>query len=290
MLYNIGVISNDPDTTGIVTMSTGVSTGRPAPLAPSGAFELKTEEQRAGTYNELRSAESNWASAEAEPAIVATLVEKEVSKNWVEELPEDESTWESEFPDGVVFSKLSLALRDGSDPRLCMDSTWPGVNAKHAMPEIVRTPGVPDLAATLPKPSHKDRIKSLLADISGAHKLIPVRRREQGLLAFRHGRKKYHYKVCHFGGGFSAFWWGRLGGFLLRFLHLLIYANHAGLMFGDDFIFDFILEASPLHACLVLLAMIGLGVPHLLEEGESGTGVLVDGPLGQLGSPYHHPH
>lgn len=47
----------------------------------------------------------------------------------------------------------------------------------------------------------------------------------------------YFYKVCPFGGVFSAHWWSRLGGFLLRLFHRMIWIADAGMLYVDGFIF-----------------------------------------------------
>ena len=59
-------------------------------------------------------------------------------------------------------------------------------------------------------------------DFKAAHKQVQVRPEEHGLLLFAFQRKLYHYRVCHFGGRFSAFWWQRTGAFLLRQVHGLL--------------------------------------------------------------------
>ena len=38
---------------------------------------------------------------------------------------------------------------------------------------------------------------------------------KHGLLLFTFQGKLYHYRVCHFGGCFSAFWWQRTGAFCM---------------------------------------------------------------------------
>ena len=67
-----------------------------------------------------------------------------------------------------------------------------------------------------------------------AGQTAPIRKRSSILfLAW----KKIVYKVCPFGACFSAHWWGRLGGFILRIMHELAYLAHSGMLYVDDFIF-----------------------------------------------------
>ena len=48
-------------------------------------------------------------------------------------------------------------------------------------------------------------------DFKAAHKQVKIRPEERGLLLFSHLNVLYHYKVCHFGARFSAYWWQRVG-------------------------------------------------------------------------------
>ena len=50
---------------------------------------------------------------------------------------------------------------------------------------------------------------------------------EHGLLLFRFANTLFHYRVCHFGARFSAYWWQRTGAFLLRLLHGILAAISA---------------------------------------------------------------
>ena len=65
--------------------------------------------------------------------------------------------------------------------------------------------------------------------------VVKVRPEEHGLLMFRFRGNLYHYVVCHFGGRFSAYWWQRVGAFLLRQCHeLLAFAPHKAWLYVDD--------------------------------------------------------
>ena len=44
----------------------------------------------------------------------------------------------------------------------------------------------------------------------------------------------FFYSVCPFGATFSAYWFARLGGFLVRTLHLLLYISHMLALCVDD--------------------------------------------------------
>ena len=78
-------------------------------------------------------------------------------------------------------------------------------------------------------------------DIEAAHKTVRVREQDRGLLGLRtelpgQPAKYYFYKVCPFGAVFSALWFARVGAFLVRVLHMLIWIRHMLGMYVDDLI------------------------------------------------------
>ena len=91
-------------------------------------------------------------------------------------------------------------------------------------------------------------------DFKAAHKQIQVRPSEHGLLLFRVADILYHYRVCHFGARFSAYWWQRTGAFLLRLLRgILGLRPHRAWLFVDDLLAA--LRRSDAHAQLALMVM-----------------------------------
>ena len=78
-------------------------------------------------------------------------------------------------------------------------------------------------------------------DIEAAHKTVRVREQDGGLLGLRtelpgQPARYYSYKVCPFGAVFSALWFARVGAFLVRVLHMLIWIRHMLGMYVDDLI------------------------------------------------------
>ena len=72
-------------------------------------------------------------------------------------------------------------------------------------------------------------------DFKAAHKQIQVRPEEHGLLLFAHHSVLYHYRVCHFGGRFSAYWWQRFSAFVLRQIQSLLGGSpHRAWLYVDD--------------------------------------------------------
>ena len=60
-------------------------------------------------------------------------------------------------------------------------------------------------------------------DVKAAHKRIVLHDQEQGLVGSTLDGRLFFYRVTPFGAVFSAHWWARLGGFLLRIFHRIIW-------------------------------------------------------------------
>ena len=88
------------------------------------------------------------------------------------------------------------------------------VNTRCHLPERLSLPMASDLALSTQPANTPGAFVRASIDFKAAHKQVQVRPEEHGLLLFAFQGKLYRYRVCHFGGRFSAFWWQRT--FLLR--------------------------------------------------------------------------
>ena len=86
-----------------------------------------------------------------------------------------------------------------------------------------------------------------------AHKRIVLSEHHQGLVGFTFQGRLFFYRVCPFGATFSAFWWGRLGAWLVRVWHRLIWVQHGLWLFVDDFLLTQPKSILPLFAALLAL-------------------------------------
>ena len=101
----------------------------------------------------------------------------------------------------------------------------------------------------------------LLYDVHKAHRLIPVREEDWGFQACRiadptNGDDEevlWLNKVGTFGISSAAYWWGRVGALLLRLSHRLLWTDHAGFLYVDDFLFRLLKDVAPLRASLLCL-------------------------------------
>ena len=175
-------------------------------------------------------------------------------------------SWSSKYPlyqrpAGLAIGRLGVALSDHRDPRLVVDSSVCGTNSSCQVLEQ-GLPTVKDVLRTFPLRDNTAELGGLSLDIKAVQKRIVIRESERGLLGFSHNGSLYFYRVAPFGAIFSAHWWGRLGGFLTRFLHLAIYVKHAlWLYYVDDFLLCQRWDVLPLTATFIIILLQLFGIP-----------------------------
>ena len=249
------------------TLEEGVPTGCFEDIPPSGVWRPVSDHSDNDTP--LLDCEGNWKSADEDVELTKALVASEVSDGFVVSLGTDDTQVSQRWPKGFAFGKLGIASAEGRDPRLVLDSTAPGVNTKCRIHEKVFNPTLGDVKAAVEhRPSRS--LTPFVLDVSKAHKRIKVHPSEQGLLLFRVLNQIFYYKVCHFGGKFSAYWWARKGALLHRCLHRLLYSAHYGWLYVDDWIWALLTAVAPLHACLIIAFLHIAGCPmswHKLHFG-----------------------
>ena len=233
LLQAMGVASSDPDMALLPLLETGVPTGAISQLPRSFQWPLKANSESTSPPFEI--CDQNWKNAESEPEVVKALLEKEIASGWVVRAHCSEAEAHVRWPKGVAVGKLNVVFADNKEPRLVLDSTVCNVNPRCHLPEQVSLPMASDLClATHCKDAHSAFIGASF-DFKAAHKQIQVHPDEHGLLLFRFQGELCHYRVCHFGGRFSAFWWQRTGAFMLRLMHgLLAMLPHKAWLFVDD--------------------------------------------------------
>jgi hypothetical protein len=173
---------------------------------------------------------------------------------------------QQEYPAGVAIGKLGVARSDGRAPRLVVDSSVCGLNGRCIIPERSTLPTAKEVLRSYPLRSCQKHLMGFSLDVKAAHKRIVLHPDECGLVGFSLEGQLFFYRVTPFGAVFSAFWWARLGGLLLRIFHHLIWLSHAGFLYVDDFLFFY---GSQYDAAVNHFAMYFLsapGNPHQLEE------------------------
>lgn len=104
--------------------------------------------------------------------------------------------------------------------------------------------------------------------IKSAHKRVVLKEAEWGLVGFSLEGDLYFYRVCPFGATFSASRWSRLGGWILRLMHLMLWFPHAGFLYVDDFLFFQDEQIMPISATLLCILCQCLAIPVSWKKCE----------------------
>ena len=223
--------------------------------------------------DELEACWSNWKSAEEAEASVVSLLQNEVEQGWVERL---EGSWEAvskPWEGRAAWGKLALVCVDGKEDRLVGDSSAPGISPKARFPNRMKHPKTSDLEEGMLRcrEAGGDWV-AITVDVRAAHKRMKVAGQDGGLAFFWFAGVWWRYLVCHFGASWSAWWWGRVSGALIRLLHAFLGAGHMAFNYVDDTVVFVRKEVSGRTAAVIGLFMVMLGVPvswHKLLIGSA---------------------
>jgi hypothetical protein len=252
ILQSLSKFLEDEDTGLFDSLIAGVPTGFNDDIPPSNCFATKTEDDNLGRQP-LSIHMDNWRSSSDRPELTDELVQAEVNQGWVEPFDGTIEDAQTRWPSGVAIGRLGIAISDSRDPRLVVDSSICGTNSSCKVREHQALPTSKDVLRTFPLRDNDDELGGLSLDIKAAHKRIVIRESERGLLGFSHAGRLYFYKVAPFGAIFSAHWWGRLGAFLVRLWHLLIYIKHSLWLYVDDFLFSQNWKVLPLSSTFICI-------------------------------------
>ena len=251
ILKAFGDLMQDRDRTLFPSLINGVVTGFHSNIPKSDCMPINDREVDHDVP--LSAHYSNWNSAEADSALTQSLVQEEIDKGWVFEYEGTLEEAQAKWPAGVSLGKLGIAHSDGRAPRLVLDNTVCGLNPRCFVPERSTLPTCKDILRTFPIREFQGDHMAFSLDIKAAHKRIVLHEEEQGLVGFTLNQKLFFYRVTPFGAIFSAHWWARLAGFLLRIFHRLIWWAHTGLLYMDDYFFTQCSDMMPVSATLVCL-------------------------------------
>ena len=278
--FLLGIIK-DPDSALPASMADGVPTGCVDPIPASGIWVPESDANR--DCDPLVECDGNWQSAESDPELTQSLIDADVSEDFVFEIPGGMQEAKRRWGDLVAVGKLGVATADGRKPRLVMDSTAPGVNGRSKIEEKVFNATFQDVRKAC-KNAAASQWHALVLDVSKAHKRIKVRSQEQGLLLFSFHGRLYAYKVCHFGAKFSAYWWARFSACLHRLLHCRVYIDHKGFIYVDDWLWLLRSTTCPILACLIILFLLVIRCPMSWNKLAMGPRVVWLGLSWDFGS------
>ena len=269
ILSKLGIATQDPDLALLAHLEQGVPTGVITPLPSSHQWPRANDTSEQAEAIQLDMCEGNWKAAEEHPEEVRALIQKEIEQGWVIETHMTLEQAKKHWPKGTALGKLNLVLAEGRDPRLVLDSTICGVNPKCHLPEKVALPMAADIClATKPSDDH-GAFTGASVDFKAAHKQVQIKPEEHGLLLFAFDKKLYYYRVCHFGARFSAYWWQRVGAFLLRQIHhLLSHTPHKAWLYVDDLLTALWRPQAPAALTLIVIFLQAINAPISWKKAQ----------------------
>ena len=213
-----------------------------------GVFEEKTSwalEFEEAMWEDVVS--DNYPSAKENEKDIQRQVMEEVEAGTIKRLSEKDAM--EKFGGRLAVAALGAVPKElnSEKVRLIHDGTYSvGVNQRIRVRDRLRFPLIEDAAAALREIKRETELCrglirfSLLYDVSRAHKLVPVREEDWGLLAFRlpgdASQDIFFHTRGTFGIGSAAYWWQRLASTVVRVAHRLGGDAMAlwHLLFADD--------------------------------------------------------
>eukprot|EP00435_Cladocopium_sp_Y103_P043837 s2142_g12.t1 len=242
----------------------GVPTGVLEPIKSSGVWESQGEP--AAVDCTLHVHQEPWGSAPKCRETTWNLIQKDLDAGHLCELQGGEAEARLRWGDNVAAGKLGVVCAEGRKPRLIGDGTVSGTKDACQICEKVRLPNLESVQRFLSKPSAVGSWSAWSWDIRGAHKLVKVAEEEQGFSCFIFENRWFHYRSCYFGARRSAYWFSRVGAFIMRQLHRFIRIRHGAFLYVDDGLCLFPSDVAPLLACVGLLFMCAIGIPFSWEK------------------------
>ena len=270
VLHQLCQLVEDPDTELFQLLIKGVPIGIDDHIPRSNCFPEASPKDVNAPDSQLSIHHCNWSSAEDNPEIVEELIQKELAEGWVREFPGDLADAQQRWPKGLAVGKLGLALSESRPPRLVLDNTICGVNHRCTIPEKATLPSAMDVKRSFPLREQQSPLDGFSLDIRSAHKRIAVAETDRGFLLFKFRGRYFYYTVCPFGAVFSAHYWARLGGVLLRIFHLLTFLSHAAFLFVDDLLMMQDATVLPVTAAMLCIFCQITQVPISWKKCELG--------------------
>ena len=268
---------NDPDSSLVAMLAEGVPTGIFSDIPTSHQWQQRQDTLSDTSQDDvqLQQCTGNWTRAERDPALLRSLVDKEIQAGHVAAFAGDRTAAAKHWPQGIAIGKRNIVLAEGRDPRLVLDSTVCNANTLCRIPEHVALPSAHEVMKSF---QHRDAYGNWIAfalDFKAAHKTIKVKPQEQGTLHFEIDGALHHYTVCHFGAKFSAYRWSRLGALLTRTAHdLLAEEPHRMWLYVDDLLTLLQKQQCTRPVCLLLAFLACINAPISWKKAQLSTDVV----------------
>ena len=285
----LGAYCNDVDCSLPPLLAQGVPTGVVEPIPASGICK-PVSTQVDSQLDDLSIHVQPWRSGLDREDLTLDLMLKDVAAGHAFELLGGEAEAKLRWGDLVAAGKLGIAQPPGKKPRLIGDGAVSGANSRCVIEEKVRLPTFESVQRFMSHTQPGECWGALNFDVRGAHKLVKVAPAEQGLSCFVVKGRWFAYRSCYFGCRWAAYWFSRVGAFLVRHCHQFLWVKHGFFLYVDDGLALFPAGVCPLLATSLLLFLAALGVPLSWEKVRMGhlqswLGWSFDWGLGQAELP-----
>ena len=213
-----------------------------------------------------------WQSGLEDVDLTRSLIQDNMSAGYAFVLEGGEPEARRRWGKLVASGKLGVVRAPGKKPRLIGDGSVSGANRASRIHEHVRLPGLQGIQRFLSMPAAQE--KSWVAfsfDVAAAHKRVLTCEQEQGLCCFVLEGVWYVYRSCFFGTKWSAYWWSRVGAWLVRMLHRFIWLQHGLWLYVDDGMLLLPKSVAPLVGGVAVMFLRALGVPLSWRKLDLGT-------------------
>ena len=117
---------------------------------------------------QLEHCEGNWSVATQQPPLLDTLLDKELKAGHVRPFQGSREDARKKWPLGTAAGKLHIAIAEGKDPRLVLDSTICNANRQCRIPEQVSMPTALDVQRTFASTDMHACWQDLFLDVKAA--------------------------------------------------------------------------------------------------------------------------
>ena len=244
-------LTGDPDGCLPGLLRSGVPTGVLEPIEASGAWQpLSDPAPPDEDLSDLSIHTSPGQSGLDDEELTLSLMMKVVEAGFAFELPGGEAAARQRWGNVVAAGKLGISHPPGKKPRPTGDGTVSGANPACRIHEKLRLPTLESIQRFLSSSAVGQRWAVFSFDVRGAHKLVRVRESEQGLSCFVVKGTCFVYRSCYFGCSWAAYWFSRVGVFVVRQTPRLLWVRHGLCHYVADGLSLFPLEAAPLLSAL----------------------------------------
>jgi hypothetical protein len=247
----------------------GVPTGVVSPIPFSAIWE-PSEPAPNLDLDDLSIHLQPWRSGLDREDLTLELMLKDVAAGHAYELIGGEAEARQRWGDLVAGGKLGIAQPPGKKPRLIGDGTISGANHHCVIEGKVRLPTFESVQRFMSLSGPDVQWGALSFDVRGAHKLVNVSPAEQGLSCFVVQGRWFVYRSCYFGCRWAAYWFSRVGAFLVRHCHRFLWVQHGLFIYVDDGLALFPHRVYPILSATLLLFLAALGVPLSWEKVRMG--------------------